>query len=70
MQDPSLTTPPLKVQWALTDMHAAASLHALLCSRPSRLSFELAPPAASGRATVRVCLCELSPSLQPNASSL
>ena len=69
-QDPSLTTPPLKVQWALTDMHAAASLHALLCSRPSRLSFELAPPAASGRAAVPPLPVEpeLPPSSWPCAS--
>ena len=52
VQDPSLTTPPLKVQWAVTDMQAASRLHALLSSRPSKLSFEIAPPSASGRVAV------------------
>lgn len=52
VQDPSVTTPALKVQWTVENHAQAARLHQLLTSRPSRFHFELPPVSASGRAAV------------------
>ena len=56
VQDPSLTSPPLKIQWVAPDVSAAATLHRLLSSQPSTIGFELSHPGASGRACVLGCL--------------